>query len=262
MADGWISIHRSLVNNWVWEDKPFDRGRAWIDLILMANWKDNKFLLGNELMMVERGSFITSELKLMDRWGWGKEKTRKFLKLLESDGMIIKKADRKKTTITIVNYSVYQPLSNINQTTDRPQADHEQTIERPRADTNNKENKENKENKKDVRHKYGEYKKVFLTDEQLQKLQIEFVDWQDRIQRLDDYIESTGKKYSNHLATIRNWAKNDNKKSSEQTKGSGFVKGAANILKNNGGIQDEQKRNCFDVDENQRLLPGVTQWNE
>jgi len=153
MADGWISIHRSLINNWVWEDKPFDRGRAWVDLILMANWKDNKFLLGNELMMVERGSFITSELKLMDRWGWGKEKTRKFLKLLESDGMIIKKADRKKTTIIIVNYSVYQPLSNDNQTTDRPRADHEQTTDRPRADTNNKDNKENKEKKDNNRAK-------------------------------------------------------------------------------------------------------------
>lgn len=51
-------------------------------------------------------------------------------------------------------------------------------------------------------------------------------------------------------------------KCEKETKASGFIKGAANILKNNGGIQDEQKRNCFDVDENQRLLPGVTQWNE
>ena len=51
-------------------------------------------------------------------------------------------------------------------------------------------------------------------------------------------------------------------KCEKETKGSGFIKGAANILKNNGGIQDEQKRNCFDVDENQRLLPGFTEWNE
>ena len=54
----------------------------------------------------------------------------------------------------------------------------------------------------------------------------------------------------------------NNGKCEKETKGSGFIKGAANILKNNGGIQDEQKRNCFDVDENQRLLPGFTEWNE
>ena len=174
MADGWIRIHRSLVNNWVWDDKPFDRGRAWIDLILMANWKDNKFLLGNELMMVERGSFITSELKLMDRWGWGKEKTRKFLKLLESDGMIIKKADRKKTTITIVNYSVYQPLINENQTTDRPQTDHEQTTDRPRADTNNKDNKEKKENKENNKTKPNGFNDLInrYTDDESLKVSI------------------------------------------------------------------------------------------
>ncbi len=170
MSDGWISIHRSITENWIWDEKPFDRGRAWIDLILMANWKDNKFLLGNELMMVERGSFITSELKLMGRWGWGKEKTRKFLKLLESDGMIIKKADRKKTTITIVNYSVYQPLSNDNQTTSRPRADHEQTTSRPRADTNNKDNKENKEKKDNNRAKpkgFSDLINAYTDDESL-----------------------------------------------------------------------------------------------
>jgi len=179
MADGWISIHRSLINNWVWEDKPFDRGRAWVDLILMANWKDNKFLLGNELMMVERGSFITSELKLMDRWGWGKEKTRKFLKLLESDGMIIKKADRKKTTITIVNYSVYQPLSNDNQTTDRPQTDHRQTTDRPQTDTNNKDNKENKEKKDNNGSKPNGFSVIidsYTNDENLKQSIIDFVD--------------------------------------------------------------------------------------
>lgn len=216
MADGWISIHRSIYNNWIWDEKPFDRRSAWIDLIMMANFKDNKFLLGSELVFVERGSFITSELKLMERWGWGKEKTRKFLKLLETDGMIIKKPDRKKTTITIVNYSTYQPLNDGDQTTNRPQPDHSQTDVRPQPDTNNKENNDNNENNdiggKPVRHKYGEYKKVLLTDEQLQKLKSEFSDWEERIQRLDDYIASKGDSYKDHLATIRNWAKKDKEK--------------------------------------------------
>jgi DNA replication protein DnaD len=61
--------------------------------------------LGNELVFVNRGSFITSEIKLMQRWGWGKEKTRNFLKMLQDDGMIIKISDRKKTTIIILNYN-------------------------------------------------------------------------------------------------------------------------------------------------------------
>lgn len=63
---------------------------------------------------------------------------------------------------------------------------------------------------KPVRHKYGEYKNVLLTDQDMEKLQTEFPsEWQDRIERLSSYIASTGKTYKNHLATIRNWARKD-----------------------------------------------------
>jgi hypothetical protein len=115
-------------------------------MLLLANHDDNRFLLGNELIEVERGSFVTSELKLMDRWGWGKTKLRNFLELLQKDGMILKKSDRKKTTITIVNYSEYQPT----QTTSKPQANHKQTTSKPRAYTNNNDNNDNNVNKEDI----------------------------------------------------------------------------------------------------------------
>lgn len=63
---------------------------------------------------------------------------------------------------------------------------------------------------KRTRHKYGQYSNVLLTDEDLLKLKTEFPsDWSSRIEKLSSYIASTGKKYKNHLATIRNWAKND-----------------------------------------------------
>ena len=63
---------------------------------------------------------------------------------------------------------------------------------------------------KTTRHKYGFYNNVLLTDDDYQKLTEEFPhDYTDRIERLSEYIASTGKKYKNHLATIRNWARND-----------------------------------------------------
>lgn len=63
--------------------------------------------------------------------------------------------------------------------------------------------------KKPVRHKYGEYNNVLLTDEDMEKLKAEFPDWQERIERLSAYIAQSGKTYKNHLATIRNWARKD-----------------------------------------------------
>lgn len=63
---------------------------------------------------------------------------------------------------------------------------------------------------KTSRHKYGMYANVLLTDDEYQKLTEEFPhDYTDRIERLSEYIASTGKKYKSHLATIRSWAKKD-----------------------------------------------------
>ena len=41
--EGWIKVHRDLNDHWIWKSKePFDKRSAWIDLILLANFKDFK----------------------------------------------------------------------------------------------------------------------------------------------------------------------------------------------------------------------------
>lgn len=60
-----------------------------------------------------------------------------------------------------------------------------------------------------ARHKYGQYDNVLLSDDEMDKLKAEFPDWQERIDRMSEYIASTGKSYKSHLATIRAWARKD-----------------------------------------------------
>ncbi len=82
-------------------------------------------------------------------------------------------------------------------------------ISEKKEEKNKKENDKPKK-EKPIRHQYGEYKNVLLSDDELKKLKVEFPDdYQDRIEKLSEYIASTGKKYSNFLATIRNWAKRE-----------------------------------------------------
>lgn len=109
-SQGWISIHRSLFNHWIWTDKEeFDKRSAWIDLLLMVNHEDKKVLINGKLETIKRGQRITSVNKLAERWKWSRKKVTNFLNLLEEDGMIIaKKEQGKYTTITIVNYNFYQ----------------------------------------------------------------------------------------------------------------------------------------------------------
>jgi len=60
-----------------------------------------------------------------------------------------------------------------------------------------------------VKHKHGEYNNVLLSDDDLEKLKAEFTDWEERIERLSEYIESKGAKYKNHFVTIKAWARKD-----------------------------------------------------
>lgn len=63
---------------------------------------------------------------------------------------------------------------------------------------------------KATKHKHGEYNNVLLTDEELDKLKAEYPgDWQARINKLSEYIASTGKAYKSHYATLRSWARRD-----------------------------------------------------
>ena len=92
--------------------------------------------------------------------------------------------------------------------------------------TNREKPKENKPNK----HKYGEYKNVLLTNEELEKLKAEYSDWQDRIERLSAYVASTGKSYKSHYATIRNWARKDGEKNGSTASNLGKTERIGNYL--------------------------------
>ena len=60
---------------------------------------------------------------------------------------------------------------------------------------------------------YGRYQNVFLSDTEIAELQAELPDlWQQYVEKLSEYMASTGKTYKNHAATIRRWAAEDRRK--------------------------------------------------
>ena len=66
-----------------------------------------------------------------------------------------------------------------------------------------------KERTKPARQKYGSYGNVFLTAEEYQKLRKDIPNVDSLIEQLSTYMESKGKSYRNHAATLRNWAARD-----------------------------------------------------
>lgn len=73
---------------------------------------------------------------------------------------------------------------------------------------NKKENTANAVSKK----QFGEFENVFLSEQEFDKLQTRFGEEANSyIERLSNYIASSGKRYKSHYATILTWAEKDKK---------------------------------------------------
>ena len=66
---------------------------------------------------------------------------------------------------------------------------------------------------------FGEYRNVFLTEKEYKRLKSDFSGLDDLIEQLSAYIQSTGRKYADHAATLRIWAK---RQKSEQKQAPGI----------------------------------------
>ena len=105
---GWVSIHRSLLDNPLWEAEKFTKGQAWVDLILNANHSDTKVLIKNTMFDVKRGDQLRSKLTLAKVWGWNDKTVKRFLDMLAKEGMVVLNSTRQTTLITVCNYSKFQ----------------------------------------------------------------------------------------------------------------------------------------------------------
>ncbi|RXM72700.1 DnaD domain-containing protein [Clostridium tetani] len=144
---GWISLYRALEDSWLWEDKPFVRGQAWIDLLLQANHKDRKTFSKGELVNIKRGSFLTSDQALADRWGWSRKKVRTFLDVLVEEQMVELERSPKGTSLSIVKWDLYQRGGTTEEQPKIQQKDNRRTTEEQRRvqqrNTNNNDNNYN-----------------------------------------------------------------------------------------------------------------------
>lgn len=108
METGWIKLHRKILQNDIWLLEPFTKGQAWVDLILLANHKDGKISVRGNILDIKRGQVGWSEVKLSKRWGWSRNKTRRYIKWLKTEQQIEQQKNSTSSIITILNYDTYQ----------------------------------------------------------------------------------------------------------------------------------------------------------
>ena len=123
MDKGWILLHRSILDHWIYKTKRFSEFQAWIDLLLLAEHTTHKQMWRGKLTEFKRGDVCLSIARLADRWGWSRNKTARFLKQLEDDKMIHQIVHRNRTVITIVKYDDFQNQRTSKRTSKRTSDD-------------------------------------------------------------------------------------------------------------------------------------------
>ena len=127
-----IKIDREIFSHWIWNEKPFSRAQAWIDLIGLANHETKDFMHQGVLVHGIRGNVYRSKLWLADRWGWSRGKEDRFLNILEKENMIQENRVRigtvNGTVITIVNYGKFQDVRAVKKTVNGHSTGSERTV--------------------------------------------------------------------------------------------------------------------------------------
>lgn len=205
---GWIKIHRQLMENPLYHSEPFNRTHAWIDLLLLANHKENFFYKRGIRVDVGCGQVGHDVDTLAKRWKWSRGKVERFLNQLENDNMIARQKNNVTTLISISKYADYQEDDKANSKPNSKPNGH-QTVNQ--TDTN--KNEENYKNEKN--NTYRRFSHLEISQDEFQKL----VDagWvQQDIDRILDDIENYAgnKKYKSLYLTAKNWLKDTPKRSS------------------------------------------------
>jgi hypothetical protein len=110
MGTGWIKIHRSIQEHWIYgKNRILSDYEAWLDILMQVNYEDGQFRPSPGIVInVKRGESVNSLDTWSKRFGWHKSRVRRFFNLLQKENMIQLKSETKSTHLTVCNYDSYQ----------------------------------------------------------------------------------------------------------------------------------------------------------
>lgn len=203
------------------DDKGFFQPRK---LQRMCGFSDDDYKL-----LIAKGYFITFESGVMVVTDWNKNNWLDSRRITETeyvDELNMLKLINQKYEFKLENDYAKPMLS-------------ENSIEENSIEENSINNISTK------KHKYGEYKHVLLTDDDLEYLKSKYTNYEELIKYLDEYIEMKGYKAKNHKLVIEKWvvdAVNEyNKKHNIETKPEWFDKDIKTTTASDEDIEEINK---------------------
>lgn len=223
MDNGWIKVHRSLLDSPVWKSiKVPAHGSILITLLLMASHSEYKGFVGNKEIMVQPGQIVTSLQGICDRVGMGvtKQNVRGALEKFEEMGFLTQAPTKTGRLITIVNWGIYQGNESVtNKGTNKEPTKNQQRTNNV-SNTIQEDIKNVKKDKKSSR--------VFTppTREEVAAYCLERRNKVDPERFIDYYTSNGWMVGKNHMkdwkATIRRWEKSEDKPAEKSSGQSGW----------------------------------------
>lgn len=204
---GHFRVWRSLYSKPIWLNSTLEQQVILTTLMAMANFKANQWEWEGQKYELKPGQFITSSKSIIENTGGNVtiQNVRTALKRFEKLEFLTNVSTKRGRLITLVNWQDYQYVENEgNQASNQGLTEGQPT---PNQDLTTIEEGKKVDNEKKV---YGEF--VLLTDKEYKDLLDRLTNTQriEYIERLNNYIGSTGTKYKSHYHTVLAWYRKDN----------------------------------------------------
>ena len=143
-AEGWIKLHRKLLDNPV-TMKDTDHLAVWIYLLLNASHNEHPALFKGEKIILKPGQLITGRKSIALALHIDESKVERILKSLKSEQQIEQQTSSKNRLISITNWEFYQQSEQqIEQQVNNKRTTSEQQV------NTNKNIKNDKNGRKDI----------------------------------------------------------------------------------------------------------------
>ena len=208
--DGWIKLHRCLINKPIWSASKPEQKAVLITILCLANHEAKEWIWQGQKFVVREGQFITSLDSLAKKSGVSRKSVRTALANFEKLEFLANESAKTGRLITVINWALYQSQE---ETAANESAKHRQSTGKAPATNKNDKNERMKE-----KVVYGQFQNVLLTDDEYGRLKMDFPLLVDAaIEFLSGYIEEKGYKSKSHNLAIRRWVIDAVSKQKKQT---------------------------------------------
>lgn len=205
MAEGWIKLHRLLLENCTFQNP--DLLKVWIWCLLKATHCDRTQMVGFQNVELHEGEFVFGRKKAAEELRMNESKVYRLINILGKLEKVHIKSSSKFSVVTIENWQLYQGCEQESEQQNEQEVNNKRTTSEQQVNTN--KNVKNLKNEKNVKNdnKILYLDCVRLTDDEYQKAVDKYglSCLQEMIQILNDYKMSSGKKYKSDYYTFNTW---------------------------------------------------------